>query len=318
MGPIELTFDVTAGLPADVTEGQTVTIAGWLFLPDDTALLGQRPVTMVLLNGGSYDKRYFHVEIPGHPGYSAAKYLASRGNVVLVLDHLGMGGSTRVPHQKRATRQIVALAAHFAASQFHERLGQGTLHPSLGALPDFAKIGAGHSMGAMQTIIQQAGQGTYDAVMILGYTADGVHLTFGGQKVRASTMPLPADPEDYTIGGREGMHETFHWDDVPAEVIAADDALCVETPSEIGFKSIVTGIVAQEAAQIDVPVYICLGERDVSPDPHAEPGYYKASSDITLHILPKSGHCQNLARTRHQMWERMHRWAQCLFQENVQ
>jgi hypothetical protein len=28
-------------------------------------MLGDKPVTMALLNGGSYDKRYFHVEIPG-------------------------------------------------------------------------------------------------------------------------------------------------------------------------------------------------------------------------------------------------------------
>ena len=59
---------------------------------------------------------------------------------------------------------------------------------------------------------------------------------------------------------------------------------------------------------IDVPIYINLAERDVSPDPHAEPGFYKACRDITLHILPRSGHCQNFAETRLEMFDRIDRW----------
>jgi len=121
---------------------------------------------------------------------------------------------------------------------------------------------------------------------------------------------VPESGPDYSSGDRGPMHETFHWDDVPEDVIAYDDTLAVETPSCIGLDSIRTRIIAEEAVRIDVPVYVCLGERDVSPDCHAEPGYYRASSDITLHILPKSGHCQTFASTRHQMWNRMHHWAQ--------
>ena len=105
------------------------------------------------------------------------------------------------------------------------------------------------------------------------------------------------------------MHEGFYWEDVPAAVIAADDALAVETPTSIGLDSIRTNIVREDAARIDVPIYICLGEKDVSPNPHVEPAYYRNSTDINLHILPRSGHCQNSASTRHQMWNRMHQWA---------
>ncbi len=308
MGPISISFDVTAALPVDITGGKCIQIAAWLFFPDDIHKLGDRPVAMVLLNGGSYDKRYFHVEIPGHPGYSAAQHLANLGNIVLVPDHLGMGESTRVPDQKKATRFIVAQANHAAVTQFCTRLQAGDLHPALPPIAHFVTTGAGHSMGAMQTIIQQAQHKTYAAVMLLGYTTQGVHFTMDGKKVRAADYLPKGDSPDYTTNDRTKQRQNFYWEDVPAAVIAADDAIAVETPANIGLDSIRTGIVVAEAATIDVPIYFGLGERDVSPDPHTESSFFRRSNDFTLHILERSAHCQNFASTRQQMWNRMHMW----------
>ena len=307
-GPIPLSFDVTDALPPAVTEGARVVISGWLFFPDDVSLLGDRPVTITLGAGGSYDKRYHHALIEGFPGYSAAEHLASLGNIVLLNDHLGVGESTRFPQQRNATRQVVALANHVAVGQFYAQLRAGSLHPDLPPIADFARIGGGHSMGGMLTIIQQAEHRSYDGVMVIGYTAEGVHFTMNGQKLRAADF-IPADGPDYTRNDRASLHEGFHWEDVPATVNAADDALAVETPACIGLDSIRTRIVKDEAAWIEAPVYICLGERDVSPDPHAEPAYYRASPDVTLHILPRSAHCQTFASTRRQLWDRMHHWS---------
>jgi pimeloyl-ACP methyl ester carboxylesterase len=105
------------------------------------------------------------------------------------------------------------------------------------------------------------------------------------------------------------LHEGFHWDDVPPDVIAIDDSLAVETPSEIGVVSIKTGIIREEAARIRVPMYYCNGERDVSPDLLAEAAYFPNCKDLLLHELPQSGHCHNFASTRHELWKRMDRWA---------
>lgn len=312
-GPIALSFDVTDALPASATEGRRIEIAGWLFLPENLGVLGEHPVTMVLGAGGSYDKRYHHAVIAGYSGYSAAEHLAALGNIVLLNDHLGVGESTRLPQQHHATRQIVALTNHAAVSKFYEKLRSGNLHRELPAQANFVRVGGGHSMGGMLTIIQQAEHRSYDGVMIIGYTAEGVHFAMNGQKLRAADF-IPSEGPDYTRSDRAPLHELFHWDDVPAEVVRADDAIAVETPACIGLDSIRTHIVKQQAAQIDVPVYICLGERDVSPDPHAEPGYYRSSRDVTLHILPRSGHCQTFAGTRHQMWDRMHHWSRWIAQ----
>lgn len=305
---LDLTFDVTASLPAEATEGTQVLLSGLVCLPPARALPAASPRAMALLAGGSYDKRYHDAQVPGHSGYSAAEHLAAQGNVVLLLDHLGVGASTRLPDQKRATRHVCALAAHAACSQFFELVVAGNLAASLPPLPDLVRIGGGHSMGGMQIIIQQADHRSFDAVMIMGYTAEGVHFTMGGRKMRAADH-IPTDGPDYNRNDRAPLHEGFHWQDVPADVIAYDDGLAVETPSCIGLDSIRTRIVADEASRIDVPVYICLGERDVSPDYHAEPSYYRASRDVTLHVLPHSGHCQSFASTRHQMWDRMNHWA---------
>jgi hypothetical protein len=313
MGPIPLSFDVTSALPEDVTGGLPTRIAAWLFVPDDLSLLGQRPVSMVLLAGGSYDKRYFHFEVPGREGYSCAEYLAGKGNIVLVADHLGVSESTRVPDQKKATRRIVARAMDAASREFHARLAEGTLHPSLPPLANVFHVGGGHSMGAMLTTIQQANHRTWDAIMFLGYTADGVHFTMGGRKLRAADVaPMDGPFPDYTWNDRAPLHEGFHWDDVPPDVIALDDTLAVETPSEIGVISIHTGIIREEAARIDVPMFFSNGERDVSADLHGEPHYFPNCPDFTLHFLPHSGHCHNFAGTRHRQWDRMDRWAKSL------
>jgi hypothetical protein len=307
MARIELEFDVTDALPSEATQGARIVISGWLYLPPAGALPSVAPRAMVLLAGGSYDKRYHDAQIPGHGGYSAAEHLAAQGNIVLLNDHLGIGGSSRLPDQKQATRHVCALAAHAACQQFFQRLAEGTLDPSLPPVPDAIRIGGGHSMGGMQTILQQADHRSFDAIMVLGYTAEGVHMVMGGRKFPAASV-IPQESPDYTQNDRSAMHEAFHWSDVPAEVIAYDDSLSVETPAGIGLDSIRTRIVADEAARIAEPIYICLGENDVSPDYHAEPSYYRSSPDVTLHILSRSGHCQTFASSRHEMWDRMTHW----------
>jgi pimeloyl-ACP methyl ester carboxylesterase len=228
--------------------------------------------------------------------------------MVLLLDHLGVGESSRLSDQKQATRQVCALAAHTACEQFFRSLADGTIDASLAPIADVVRIGGGHSMGGMQTILQQANHGTFDAIMVIGYTAEGVHITLNGRKFAAASV-IPPEPPDYTMSDRTAMHGAFHWSDVPADVIAYDDTLAVETSANIGIDSIRTRVIADEPGRIDVPVYICLGENDVSPDYHAEPSSYRSSRDVTLHILPRSGHCQTFASTRYAMWDRINHWS---------
>lgn len=301
--PIDLRIDVSDALPVSITGGDPLHIAAWVFLPD---ALPEKPTVITLFNGGTYDRRYFHFEVPGHSGegYSCAEYLRARGHIVIVPDHLGIGDSDRAKDQMLATRDVAARAHHTAIERIYEQLRDGTI----AAIPDFVKIGGGHSMGGFMTITQQAAHRTYDLCLILGYTADGVHLTIGDRLVRIDPGAVDPTQPDYAKRDRTALRSTFHWDDVAGDVLAVDDALLVDVPYVLSAQSITTGIVTADAAKIDVPIYINLGERDVSPNPHAEPGYYTACRDITLHILPRSGHCQNFATTRVEMYDRIDRW----------
>ena len=167
-------------------------------------------------------------------------------------------------------------------------------------------------MGAMQTVVQQAAHRTYDAIMFMGYTTQGVHFYHGTTRVRAGDY-LPPEPwGDYGENDRESQRHNFYWNDVPADVIAHDDTLAVPTPLQIGLASIMVDVIRADAAQIDVPVFFGNGERDVSPDPHAEARFFPRCNDFTMYLLPRSAHCQTYAGTRHLFWNRMHDWSRAI------
>lgn len=304
---IETRIDVTDALPADVSDGARIEIAAWIF-PPDRARAPDVPTTIALLNGGGYDKRYHHFQVPGRSGYSAAEALAARGHMVILPDHLGVGDSSRLPVQKKATRRVAALANHAAVTEIYRRLADGSLDPSIPAMPRFLKVGGGHSMGASQSLAQQADHQTYDRLMVIGYTAIGVHMPFNGEVVPVFSVFGHLERGDYHSTPHHALREGFHWDDVPDDVVEVDDALGVEVPHEISNAAIRPNVAAEDAGRIAVPVYICLGEKDVSPRPYDEPGFYSSSKDVTLHILPRSGHCQTFASTRMEMIDRIDGW----------
>ena len=302
---IGVSIDVTEALPVDATAGRRIDIASWIFPPAPDQV-PEVPSTIVLLNGGTYDKRYHHFEVPGRTGYSVAEALAQRGHLVILPDHLGVGESSRLPGQKKATREVAAMANHAAVTEIYRRLENGSLAPSMAPMPRFVKAGGGHSMGGSQSLAQQAAFATYDRLLIMGFSAIGVHIPTPEGLVPGDEVPVRDG--DYPLESHELMAHNFHWQDVPDDVRRVDCALAVPVPQLISYSAIKRGIAKNDAACIKVPVYICLGERDVSPSPHDEPACYNSSQDVTLHILPKSGHCQAFASTRMQMIDRIDGW----------
>ena len=308
MAYIETRIDVTDALPTDATQGAKAEIAAWVF-PPDPARAPAVPSTIALLHGGTYDKRYFHARVPGRADYSAAEALAARGHLVILTDHLGVSDSSRLPDQRKATRRVAALAHHVALQEIYRRLENGTLDPSLPAIPRFTKAGGGHSMGGSTTLAQQAEFETFDRLLVLGFTAIGVHARVDGKAVPMEEFVTPTDEDYLTVQHRDlSSSAGLHWDDIPDDVLQVDDDLSVPVPREISQAAIRMGIATEDAERIKVPVYICLGERDVSPRPHDEPGHYRSSSDVTLHILPRYGHCQSFASTRMEMINRIDGW----------
>ena len=122
----------------------------------------------------------------------------------------------------------------------------------------------------------------------------------------------------------------FHYDDVPRDVVETDlrhygavggyaDAIAQgsgpgdtraswfarRTPERAARSTLTPGIVATEAAALTVPVLVAMGERDLVPDPAAEPKAYGAAPSVDLFVCPRMGHVHNMAGTRALLWERI-------------
>jgi pimeloyl-ACP methyl ester carboxylesterase len=112
----------------------------------------------------------------------------------------------------------------------------------------------------------------------------------------------------------------FHWEDVPRDILDADMAggyPIRKTAPPWGSLTIPNcviammspGFVADEAAAIDVPVLLAMGERDTVPTPLDEPAAFRRASDVSVFVVPQMAHMHNFASTRKRLWERFHDWS---------
>lgn len=300
MDPKPITFDVSDAV------GEPAQLAGSYFAAGGPA--GDRPL-LVCLPGGTYTRGYWDLQLPGHPGYSFARTAAGEGFPVVTLDSLGTGGSTRPEREIALTDQAAAAAS--AVAQIPEKLGLTT-----------PAVAVGHSMGGYLAMLQQAASGSYAGLAILGTTNQAIGpLNLPAEVIQAATTAegraalvdqmTAGIPDPYVAGDRAPLRSWFHLDDVPDELIAADEAATLTVvPRRCAAATTVPGITADAADAIEVPVFLAYGDVDVSPDPHAEPAFFARSNDVTLYVLARSGHCHNLAGTRRKLWDRLLWWCE--------
>lgn len=262
---------------------------------------------LVCLPGGTYNRSYWHFEVPGHAGYNFAEYAAERGFAVVAIDPLGTGDSSKPARDV----DLADIAAALAGAM-----------PVLGELTGAVgqPIVVAHSLGGYLAILQQSAFGSYSAMVLLGCTNQHVAplnldaafiakaATRQGRRELVAQITA-AIPDPYVVTPRGGLQSWFHLPDVPADVVAADHAGTLSVVPRSFGAGAVPGITADEAGQIEVPLLLGYGEVDVSPDPDAEAGFYPRSTDVTTAVLPASGHCHNMAGTRHQLWDRLLSWA---------
>jgi hypothetical protein len=177
-------------------------------------------------------------------------------------------------------------------------------------------------MGGYVAMVQQAAHRSYAGLAILGTTNAAVGplglpedlvIAAGTPAGRAALVEQIAGamPDLYIEGDRSPLQAWFHLDDVPAEVIERDLASTLTVvPRRAAAASSVPYVTAEQAAQVDVPIFLAYGEVDVSTDPRAEPAAFSQSRDITLYLLPGSGHCHNMAGSRRLLWDRLARWCE--------
>lgn len=321
---------IKADATVDVTEacrlGQPLCLVATVYLPDPDRLV-ERPAVVFALPGGGYSRGYYDMHFPGHAGYSQADHLVDRGFVVVAIDHLGVGDST--PGVAEVVRvEDVAAANDLAVRMITERLRDGTAAPGYPAVDTGPRIGMGQSLGGAVTVIMAARHHTYDAIAVLGYS--GIH----------TVLPMPQPDETLhtaehftysrgtapdTLSLAESSTQIpeflypFFWEDVPADIVEADTRggypirttvppFGSATVPNCAVAMLSPGYIAAEAAEVDVPVFIGLGERDVAPEPHRESAAYVRSNDVSLFICDRMAHMHNFATTRQKLWVRLAQW----------
>ncbi len=283
-------LDVTS---ATGLTGQTF-IAATLHLPDD---MNNRPSHLIFaVHGGGYSRMYWHPPF-ADDSYSFAKWFTDQGKAVLAIDMLGMGESTRPEPESSLSGAIIA-AAH--AEALRQVIAQW------GAAVDVT--GLGHSMGGMMIIaqagLQAATHPAMNRVAVLGWANEPMVL--GDTDV--ASLQAGLIPSGYIATPRAPMRKLFYGDDVPLELIEADEAHASTTPVTMGRDALTPGIVHQAAASISVPVLVVQSVIDTSPTPEKEPGYFSASPAVELQILEGAAHCQNFAGTRERHWAQLNNW----------
>ena len=82
------------------------------------------------------------------------------------------------------------------------------------------------------------------------------------------------------------------------------------------FMSMLPGNVAPEAAQIDVPVFVGLGERDMAGPPLEAPKAFTSSPAVRFELLAGAGHSHFLFPARRQLFDQLAAWAGGLTQKD--
>lgn len=339
MGVVKVLVDVSEAAAL----GERAVVAMTVQLPDAGALPA-RPVVCFAKPGAGFSRRYFTDDLPGSVRGSQSEWHAARGWIFVALDYLGAGESSR--HDPlRLTYAGLAAANHAAEEEILVRLRAGTVASGFPPLVEAIRLGIGQSLGGCLTVVQQGRYHDYDGIAVLGFSALHVEppVPPGHPPIAPVWRPRDAPPGApdlilnqgrVTVARRSAVptggmalegrteaatHWTYYWDDLAAEHLwpRGDGATSDSPPPPWGSDAIpgvrasvlTPGIIAPEAAAVDVPVLVAVGERDIVADPRGEARAYLSSTSVDLFVCPKMAHMHNFAGTCELLWQRLATWA---------
>jgi len=262
------------------------------------------------LPGGGLHRGYFDLAAEGR---SFARALAARGFAVVTIDSLGWGESSRPRDGFALVPEAIAAANARAVDAL-----AGELDARWPGLP---RIGVGHSLGGLLAIVQQAEHESFAALVLLGASTRGLRVVLSDEELAYADRPEAARAELVRLArkrsGGEAWFELpkaaragaiFNGNADPAALAAMRKVGC-EVVSVPALFSMIPGSSAPWAARVRVPVFLGIGERDITGPPHEVPASFPASPDVTLHVLAGSGHSHFAFPSCERLFERVAHWA---------
>lgn len=298
---VEIAVDAGPHLPG----GAPNRVAMDVHLPER---LAPDAVLFFCLPGGGVTRGYFDLDGGSGTRFSFAREMIAAGHVVVAADPVGVGGSTRPEDGFALTAAVEADLMHRA---FLAMRGQVIGGVALGAL---RVVGGGHSAGAMIAVMQQAAHRDF-AAMIL--------FCFGTGGLPEQLSPAQKAALDEPDGGRSRIVEfartrfgqayvepPVRYDATPAS--QALRAVHDQVVLVVGVQAMTPGSVRTELATVDVPVFLAVGDRDMTGPPHLLGMDYAACPDFTLFVLPTSGHHVFVAPAAPDLYRRVGNWLESL------
>jgi pimeloyl-ACP methyl ester carboxylesterase len=271
------------------------------------------PSVLFCLPGGGTRRQVFDLHAAdGDHSLSLARAMTAAGIIVVLMDPLGVGGSSRPADGFLLTAELLAQAHQRAVLQIQARLK--ARHAKI------FSIGLGHSMGAMLTTLQQARYRPHDALVLLGFTTRGLPQYTPAEwasiardeATRAERVPQLAREffkKPYPHQGRSGNRDLYggrNADPHAASAVrAVTDQPLLPVPALL---SMLPDNVAIEAAQIDVPIFVGVGDRDMVGAPHEIPMAFKQCPDLRLIVLQDTGHNPFAFASRTRLFHRLASW----------
>jgi pimeloyl-ACP methyl ester carboxylesterase len=319
--PLQHRVEVGALIPGE----EPLAVAADVFIPQR---LAEPPMALCCLPGGALTRGYYHLQASGGSetnrgldDFSFAAWMTSQGFIVVTIDPIGIGGSSRPRDGFELTPDVLVAGNVRAVESIRQDLVSGSLTDRLPPLPGLRSIGVGHSMGAMLTAMQQAHDHQHVAVMLMGFGTQGLPgelsteaAAFAGDPVRARENVVRlarargGDPYPQIPQSRQAR-AIFAGENAERRGVDALQSARAPLLVTAGLFSMIPGSSAAECARIDVPVFLAVGDRDIAGPPHQIPASFPASSDVTLLVLPATGHCHILFPSRRRLFQRAADWA---------
>lgn len=300
--PAPVTLRVDTGVRV-AGEAKALTVAAEVFQPAAPAT-----VALFCLSGGNMNRRYFDLIPPDSEddSFSFARQMARRGFTVITLDYPGLGESDRPADGYALTTDVlVEVCARV----------RDTVVASLA--PGVRTVGVGHSMGAMLTTVQQATTRPHAAIALLGFSTRGLPeylppaargLDHAAARAKVVELARAMFVAPYPVIRGGGNTQLYGSETVDPRGVAAIKRASEHLLPVPAFQSMLPGNVAPEAARIDVPLFLGIGERDMVGPPQDVAAAFPAARAVHLQMLPATGHSHFLFASRVQLFDALAQW----------